>query len=108
MPSSKPETSLDALRRKLRGVTAIFRDPAATDNEKENAAGIKDRLEVQLKQAGEPNGDWSDFMFRLGRTAREIKQSTTRGPSQAATGRATPFSWAERSVKVSQNCDGHR
>ena len=53
MPPSKPETSLDALRRKLRGVTAIFRDPAATDTEKENAAGIKDRLEAQLTRAGE-------------------------------------------------------
>lgn len=77
MPANKPEMSLDALRRKLRGVTAIFRDPAATDNEKENAAEIKERLEAQLKQAGEPKGDWSDVMFRLGRTAKGIKQSTT-------------------------------
>ena len=81
MPSSKPETSLDALRRKLRGVTAIFRDPAATDNEKENAAGIKDRLEAQLTQAGEPKSDWSDVMFRLGRMTKEIKQSTRPTPA---------------------------
>jgi hypothetical protein len=97
MPPSKPETSLDALRRKLRGVTSIFRDPSATDNEKANAAGIKDRLEVQLKQAGEPSGDWSDFMFRLGRTAREIKQSTTRTePSGDWTGHAFQLGKAVR------------
>ena len=82
MPPSKPETSLDALRKKLRGVTAIFRDPAATDNEKENAAGIKDRLEAQLTRAGEPNGDWSDVMFRLGRMTKEIKQSSTPAPGR--------------------------
>src|SRR5580704_8493351 len=77
MPANKPESSLDALRRKLQGITRIFRDPAATDHERENAEGLKNRLEAQLKEAGEPNGDWSDIMFRLGRTAKGIKQSAT-------------------------------
>jgi uncharacterized protein (DUF2461 family) len=82
MRTDKPETSIEALRRKLRAIVEIFHDPAATEHEKENAGALKERLEAQLRQAGAPKGDWSDVMFRLGRTARQFGKSTSPdGPS---------------------------
>ncbi|HXQ49939.1 MAG TPA: hypothetical protein VN802_02495 [Stellaceae bacterium] len=76
MTTDKPETAVGAMRRKLRAIGRLIRDPAATEHERENAETLKNRLEAQLKEAGAPKGDWSDVMFRLGQTAKAIKQST--------------------------------
>jgi hypothetical protein len=69
--------SVASVRRKLRAVTAIIGDPAATENEKANAQTLKARLERRLMDAGVPAGDWTDTAFRLGRRARELKQSSS-------------------------------
>jgi len=78
MTSGEKARYAEAIHRKLRAILALLRDPAATQNEKANAAALKARLETQLKQAGGPEGDWTDAVFRLGKTVREIKQSTLR------------------------------
>jgi hypothetical protein len=66
-----------AIHRKLRAIAAVLSDPAATEHERTNAEALKIRLEEQLKQEAKPQGTWTDIMFRLGRTAREIKQSAS-------------------------------
>jgi hypothetical protein len=68
----------EAIHRKLRAVIALLRDPAATEHERANAEALKARLETQLRQAGRPEGAWTDAVFRLGRAVREMKQSTSR------------------------------
>ena len=68
----------EAIHRKLRAVLALLRDPAATEHERANAETLKASLETQLKQAGRPEGDWTDAVFRLGRAVKEIKQSASR------------------------------
>jgi hypothetical protein len=68
--------SLEGLRRKLRAVSAVVRDPGATAHERANARTLKARLEQRLKKAGAPAGDWSDGIFRLGKWAGEIRKST--------------------------------
>ena len=67
---------VDAIHRKLRGLLAVARDGAATDNEKANAEALKARLEKQLRDEGVPKGDWTDAAFRLGRTIKKLDQST--------------------------------
>ena len=67
--------SIEGVRRKLRRIAAVLRDPAATENERANAAALKRRLEQRLKEAGVPKGDWTDAAFRLGRALTEIKKS---------------------------------
>ena len=68
--------SLEAVRRKLRAVAAVLADRGATAHERVNAAALKARLEGRLKAAGEPAGDWTDGIFRLGRLARTLERST--------------------------------
>ena len=68
--------SVDALRRKLRGLLAVTHDSAATDHERANAEALKVRIEGQLRAEGAPKGDWTDTAFRLGRTLRKLDQST--------------------------------
>ena len=75
MTERPPAFSVEALRRKLRAVTGLLRDRAATDSEKANAEALKARLEGQLKDAGAPAGDWSDTAFRLGRKVGEISRT---------------------------------
>jgi hypothetical protein len=86
------ERSAEDIRRKLRALTAVFLDPAATEPEKANAEELKIRLENRLKQEAPsqapaaPQGDaaprdenWTEnIMFRLGRGVKEI----TSPPSQ--------------------------
>jgi hypothetical protein len=73
------ERSAEDIRRKLRALTAVFLDPAATEPEKANAEELKLRLENRLKQDAAPQGEaapqdenWTDIMFRLGRGVKQI------------------------------------
>jgi squalene cyclase len=75
--------SLEAVRRKLRALTAVAGDAGATEHERATAEALKTRLEQQLRKAGAPAGDWTDNAFRLGRWAKEIKKSASPGaPSE--------------------------
>jgi hypothetical protein len=71
-----PARSLEAVRRKLRAVAAVLADRGATAHERVNAAALKARLEGRLKAAGEPAGDWTDGVFRLGRAVRSLERSS--------------------------------
>jgi hypothetical protein len=71
-----PFASVEDLRRKLRAIAAVVKDPAATLHEKANAEALKARLERRLKQAGVPAGDWTDTVFRLGQWAKKTGRST--------------------------------
>jgi hypothetical protein len=68
--------SVEDLRRKLRAVTAVVEDRAATPHERSNAQALKARFERLLRQAGSPAGDWSDSAFRLGKWAKDLRDST--------------------------------
>ena len=68
--------SLEALRRKLRALTAVAADAAATQPEKANARSLKKILEERLRDAEAPAGDWTDSAFRLGRWVKEMRKST--------------------------------
>jgi hypothetical protein len=76
---------VDAIRRKLRGLGAVVKDAAATEHERANAEALKTVLERKLGQEGVPAGDWTDVMFRFGRTIREIKTATPLPPSSSST-----------------------
>jgi hypothetical protein len=72
-----------AIQRKLRGLAAVFSDPATTEHEKANAERLKARLEEQLPQGPTPSepapgqpapgAAWTNIMFRLGRGVKEMK-----------------------------------
>ena len=72
MPGSESAKSAEAIRRKLRALTAVFLDPAATEPERGNAAALKIHLEKQLGQEAKPEGKWTGIMFLLGRGVKEI------------------------------------
>jgi squalene cyclase len=81
--------SLEAVRRKLRALTAVAGDAGATEHERATAEALKTRLEQQLRKAGAPAGDWTDNAFRLGKWAKEMKKSASPGaPSEDWTGNA--------------------
>jgi hypothetical protein len=81
MPISESARAAAAIHRKLRGLAAVFRDPAATEHEKATAKELKERLEKQLGQeAAPPEGKWTDIMFRLGQGVKEV----TSGPAPKA------------------------
>lgn len=63
----------EAIRRKLRALTAVVGDASATEHERANANALKDRLSKTLREAGAPAGDWTDSLFRFGRLAKEVK-----------------------------------
>ena len=69
--------SIEAVRRKLRALTAVARDAGATQHEKANAAALKSRLEQRLREAGAPAGDWTDNIFRLGRRTTVLSKSVS-------------------------------
>ena len=69
--------SVGNIHRKLRAVAAVIADPAATEHERANAQVLKGRLERRLREAGAPAGDWSDNAFRLGKWARQLRQSSS-------------------------------
>ena len=98
--SERPAAVAAAIHRKLRAIAAVLLDPAATEHEKANAAALKISLEKKLEPETTPEGTWTDFMFRLGRTVREIKQTapspagTSEGPDHAfRLGRALRRGW---------------
>jgi hypothetical protein len=84
-----------AIHRKLRGLAAVFSDPAATEHEKANAERLKARLEEQLPpeptpiEPGPPEpaptepapgAGWTNIMFKLGRGVRVVKSSAPPSP----------------------------
>ncbi len=69
--------SVEAVRRKLRAVTAVAEDAGATEHEKANATALKTRLEQRLREAGAPAGDWTDNLFRLGKRTTVLSQSVS-------------------------------
>jgi hypothetical protein len=77
MPISGNARHAEAIHRKLRAIAAVLLDPAATEHERTNAEALKIRLERQLRQEGQSDGTWLDMMFRLGRAAKEMKQSSS-------------------------------
>jgi hypothetical protein len=80
MPMSENASSTEAIRRKLRTLTAVLLDPAATKPERANAEGLRVRLEKQLTEEATPEGKWMGVMFRLGRGVKEItSQPSPRG-----------------------------
>jgi hypothetical protein len=72
MPISESARSAAAIHRKLRGLAAVFADPAATEHEKANAKELRERLEKQLGQEAKPDGAWTGIMFRLGQSVKEM------------------------------------
>ena len=72
MPISENARSAAALHRKLRGLAAVFADPAATEHEKANAKELKGRLEQQLGEEAKPDEAWTGIMFRLGQSVKEM------------------------------------
>jgi len=64
------------LRRKLRGLVAIIDDTSATEAERVTARRLKAELKAKLVQQGTPEGDWSDAVFRFGRSLRRAKAAT--------------------------------
>jgi hypothetical protein len=77
MPISENARSAAAIHRKLRGLAAVFLDPAATEHEKANAKILEGRLKKRLSQEATPVGKRTGIMFWLGRGVKEI----TSGPS---------------------------
>jgi hypothetical protein len=69
--------SVEAIRRKLRAVTAVAGDAGATEHEKANAEALKTRLEQRLREAGAPAGDWTDAVFRLGKWTKVMGKSVS-------------------------------
>jgi hypothetical protein len=69
--------SVEAVRRKLRAVTAVAKDAGATEHEKANAKALKTRLEQRLREAGAPAGDWTDNIFRLGKRTKVMSKSVS-------------------------------
>jgi hypothetical protein len=73
--------SVEAVRRKLRALSAVIADNGATEHERANAAALKARLEHRLREAGTPAGDWTDKAFRLGRWASaSVKSAAPAAP----------------------------
>jgi hypothetical protein len=69
--------SVEAVRRKLRALTAVIGDAGATEHERATAKALKAHLEHQLREAGSPAGDWTDNAFRLGRWANTMGKSAS-------------------------------
>jgi hypothetical protein len=72
MPIGESVRSAKAIRRKMRALTAVFLDPAATEHERANAKLLKERLEMKVSQEATTEETWTGIMFRLGRSVKEI------------------------------------
>jgi hypothetical protein len=68
--------TIDDIRRKLRGLVAIIDDESATDSERATARRLTEGLKAKLADQGVPEGDWSDAVFRFGRSLRRVKTAT--------------------------------
>jgi hypothetical protein len=91
--------SVEGIRRKLRGVSAVVGDPGATQHERATAAALKARLEQRLEDAGTPAGDWTDNAFRLGKWAKNLTKPAS--PSHPRwTGPTMPSGSAGRCAAV--------
>jgi len=77
MAVSENAKAAEAIRRKLRALTAVLSDRAATEPERVNAEGLKARLEERLRDEAKPEEKWTAMMFRLGRGIKDIKQMTS-------------------------------
>jgi hypothetical protein len=79
MQGNRFDATLVSLRRKLRALAAVAGDSGATASERANAEALKKRLEDRLRntEIRAPTGDWTDHVFRLGRWAREVRQSVS-------------------------------
>ena len=77
MPMSEKKRFAEAIHRKLKAIAAVLLDPAATEHERTNAEASKIRLEKRLRQEAIREGTRTDITFRVGRAAKEIKQSTS-------------------------------
>lgn len=64
------------VRRKLRGLVAIIHDAGATEEERATARRLRAALKGKLDEQGVPQGDWSDAVFRFGRSLRRAKAAT--------------------------------
>src|SRR5216684_1447089 len=69
MPISENARSAAAIHRKLRGLAAVFLDPAATEHEKANAKILKGRLEKRLWKQ-HPRGNGLESCFGWARALR--------------------------------------
>jgi hypothetical protein len=69
--------SVADVRRKLRAVTALAENAGATEHERANAAALKALLRQRLKEAGEPAGDWTDNVFRLGKQLKGLRKAVS-------------------------------
>src|SRR5882672_10552591 len=81
--------SVEALRRKLRGLGAVVEDPAATAPGMADAAAQKKRLEQPLREAGTRAGGRTDRASDWAAGRKEIRKFTSPPPA-AADGRSTP------------------
>src|SRR4051812_24922055 len=79
MQGNRSDAPLASLRRKLRALAAVAGDEGAPASERENAEALKKRLEDRLRaaQPSAPTGDWTDHAFRLGRWAKQVRQSVS-------------------------------
>jgi hypothetical protein len=83
MPVSGNASPTEAIRRKLRALTAVLQDRAATAPERANAERLKVRLEKQLAEEARPEekipeSKWTDMMFWLGRGVKEMGSQPSR------------------------------
>jgi hypothetical protein len=69
--------SVADIRRKLRAVASLAENAGATEHERANAAALKARLQQRLKEAGEPAGDWTDNVFRLGKQLKGLRKAVS-------------------------------
>jgi hypothetical protein len=72
MPIRENAKSAETIRRKLRALTVVLLDPAATEHEKANANVLKRRLETRVRPEATPEGTWTGIVFRLGRGIKKI------------------------------------
>src|SRR3954452_1556581 len=108
MQSNRFDEPLSSLRRKLRALAAVAGDEGATVSERANAEALKKRLEDRLRAAqvrapaGDwPTGNWTDHAFRLGRWAKEVRQSVS--PAVGPTGLGPPGSkrdWTDNARRL--------
>lgn len=77
------------IRRKLRGLLAIIDDEGASEAERATARRLTAGLKAKLARQGVPAGDWSDAVFRFGRSLKRAKAATAPPPSlEGGTARA--------------------
>src|SRR3954469_18368034 len=95
MQGNRFDEPLASLRRKLKALAAVAGDEGATVSERENAEALKKRLEDRLRAAqgrapagDRPTGDWTDHAHRLGRWAKQVRQSVSSaaGPTGSVAG----------------------